>query len=124
MSREIKLKDAKLIELMKRRNEIVTQGRKDNKKIEQLQDRLNKSGLEVQKIDGQATEILKKKNIELTVDPENKIFEQIMGAHLEGGSIVVEIEDRVESFTKQLSEQVKQIEEKKDEVKEEPQEDK
>jgi len=112
MSREITFKDIKLKELLEKRNKIVLEGREQDAERQRLEEELKKKGLELQKIDGQATDILKKKNIELTVDPKNKVFEQIMGASLKDGKIVVEIADRVEDYVLALEKQKKELDEK------------
>ena len=113
MTRQIKFKDMELAKLLEDRNKIVLQGRKDDTKRQQLEERLKKSALELQKIDGKAGEILKTKEIDLKVDPDKKIFEQVMGAKLEGGKIVIDIEDRVETFISALKAQIKKLEEPK-----------
>ena len=115
--REIKIKDIKLQKLLQERNKIVLAGRKESQKaedmakeIEKIEKSLNKKGLELQKIDGQAKAILDKKNIELTIDKKNHVYEGIETLGLRNGSIVVTIVDRMsEHFDKLVNLERKEL---------------
>jgi len=111
--REIQFKDVELEKLLEKRNKIVLAGRKEDEERQKLEESINKRAMELQKIDGKATEILKKKNLELTIDPKNKVFEQMQGAALKDGKIVITIADRVQDFVDALAKQLKEAEETK-----------
>ena len=115
MSREILLQDIKLKKLLEQRNKIVLEGRKEDDARQKLEDSIKKKGLELQKIDGKATEIIKKKKIELVKDLENKVFEEIIGAGLNKGKIVITIQDKFQEY----AEAIKRSEEEKNKPQEE-----
>lgn len=121
MSREVKIKNIELKKLLEQRNKIVLEGRKQDEERQRLEEEIKKKGLDLQKIDGKATRIIQSKKLELSRDLDNKVWEDITGAGLKNGEIVITIADKfteyAEAIRKQQAELDKKVSEEKAEDK-------
>ncbi len=97
--RIVKLKNAKLKDILEKRQLIVDEAKELNTKKEAIEKEMAKRGYEMNKLKDKTAEVLKKEAIEMGE------FEDISEVRLEKGEVVIGIFDHIEEYKQVIRKQ-------------------